>query len=57
MPLPDCMMPDGADPCRGYQALRQAAEKALGILERNLWHQREKCDDAVAILRRAIQEN
>ena len=28
MTLPDCMMPDGADPCRGYQELRERAERA-----------------------------
>ena len=26
-PLPMCMMPDGADPCEGYQALRRQLEQ------------------------------
>ena len=38
-PLPMCMMPDGADPCEGYQALRhqlaqreEQRDKALGVI-------------------------
>jgi hypothetical protein len=27
MILPDCMMPDGADPCRGYHELRAEVER------------------------------
>jgi DNA repair exonuclease SbcCD ATPase subunit len=27
MTLPDCMMPDGADPCRGYHELRAEIER------------------------------
>jgi hypothetical protein len=34
--------------------LREAAQRALSILERNLHRQTEKCDDAVRILRAAL---
>lgn len=27
--LPDCMMPDGADPCKAYSELRAAYDKAI----------------------------
>lgn len=38
MMLPDCMMPDGADPCRGYHELRAENEqlKAYAKHERSL---------------------
>lgn len=38
MTLPDCMMPDGADPCRGYHELRAENEqlKAYAKHERSL---------------------
>lgn len=36
------------------ERLRAAVAKAIDILDRNLWHQTEKCEDAVAILRKAI---
>lgn len=36
--LPDCMLPDGAEPCKGYSQLREAAKaladhyrKSLGV--------------------------
>ena len=36
--------------------LREAIEKATAIIDRNLYHQREKCEDGIAILRRALLE-
>jgi len=39
------------------ERLRNAVTKAENILARNLGHQTEKCYDALAILRRAIQES
>lgn len=50
-------MPDGAQPCESYTGLREAIERAIKILDRNLGHQTEKCYDALAILRRSLQEN
>lgn len=29
MTLPDCMMPDGAEPCKGYGELRDEAERLV----------------------------
>ncbi len=37
--------------------LRDAIKRALGILDRNLGHQTEKCYDAVAVLNQAIRES
>lgn len=37
--------------------LRAAIKRALGILDRNLGHQTEKCYDAVAVLNQAIRES
>lgn len=34
MPLPDCMMPDGAEPCLGYRQMREAIEVGLKFVER-----------------------
>jgi hypothetical protein len=31
--LPDCMMPDGADPCRGYHELRAKNERLAAFLD------------------------
>jgi hypothetical protein len=45
--LPDCMMPDGGEPCRGFYAVyRQLEEyrKALTIAEQNL--SREHAENA-----------
>lgn len=36
--------------------LEMAIERALGILNRNLGHQTEKCYDAVAVLNQAIRD-
>lgn len=33
MTLPDCMMPDGADPCRGYHELRAEVERLQAALD------------------------
>lgn len=37
--------------------MRGAIKRALGILDRNLGHQTEKCYDAVAVLNQAIRES
>lgn len=37
------------------QELRIAVVKAIDILDRNLWRQTEKCEDAIAILRKATE--
>lgn len=34
MTLPDCMMPDGADPCKGYQELRSELDRLRAEVER-----------------------
>jgi hypothetical protein len=41
MTLPDCMMPDGADPCRGYHELRAENER----LEAELTETKETCSE------------
>jgi chromosome segregation ATPase len=33
MKLPDCMMPDGAEPCKGYQELQAESEQLRRDLE------------------------
>ena len=38
----------------GEVGIKQAAQRALQILERNLHRQTEKCDDAIMILRAAL---
>jgi hypothetical protein len=42
-PLPDCMMPDGADPCRSFQWLQAENER----LRAELAAERERCADLV----------
>jgi uncharacterized Zn finger protein len=32
MPLPDCMMPDGAEPCKSYTAIYDALTETNAIL-------------------------
>jgi len=32
MPLPDCMMPDGAAPCDGYQELMQNKDDEIRVI-------------------------
>lgn len=38
MTLPDCMMPDGADPCAGYQALAARLAEAEALLREARGH-------------------
>ena len=48
-------LPSQADATSGEEMrLREATQRALSILERNLHRQTEKCDDAVRILRAAL---
>lgn len=35
MTLPDCMMPDGADPCKGFHEERERCERLRDALERS----------------------
>jgi phage shock protein A len=42
-PLPDCMMPDGADPCKAFQWLQAENERLLAELAA----ERERCADLV----------
>lgn len=39
MHLPDCMMPDGADPCKGYSELYAENERLRAALRlaRDVW--------------------
>lgn len=52
--LPDCMMPDGADPCRGYQELRERAERAEA--ERPLLQMRDELLAENEALRALLRE-
>lgn len=55
-------MPETLDKLRNFEGeliaerdrLRTAAVRAIDILNRNLYHQREKCEDAISILRQAL---
>lgn len=42
--------------CDTIARMREAAERAITIIERNLYHQREKVEDAKLILRDALKE-
>lgn len=49
MTLPDCMMPDGADPCVGYTELRLFAEKAISAKDSKIARLREALNDMVLL--------
>jgi alkylation response protein AidB-like acyl-CoA dehydrogenase len=55
--LPDCMMPDGADPCAGYQALAARlaeAEARIESMRNDDWGSlRRRVESAEALLREA----
>lgn len=67
-PMPDCMMPDGAEPCAGFRYEATARSEALALF--NKWHtiaaeQRAaleeiaalpdaRADEAAGIARRAL---
>lgn len=52
--LPDCMMPDGADPCRGYMELKEEETKlrrvalaAVACVQNHKWA--GVCDEDVML--------
>ena len=60
MTLPDCMMPDGADPCAGYQALAARireleAERDALKADAEVW--RHIAQEHYSLLRRARDPN
>jgi hypothetical protein len=50
--VPDCMMPDGADPCGGFQILNSALEAARK--ERDEWQQ--QAQTSAEAIHRLIKE-